>query len=164
MNALRMAGLGLLVAGALGGCSRPQPTPAADPTPSTAPVPETSAAPASPTTTETSKATESKVALTNPPTTVAPPRQRDDNRVKARSLMFVLGYMADKYRKEHGAFPQTLESLVDSPEARIDPWGRRFHYDPKGPHNKGDLPDIWSEGADPSNPQAALTNWEDGSD
>ncbi len=77
----------------------------------------------------------------------------------------MLGLVATayKYHDEHHEFPKSLDLLVGKPEALLDPWGRAYHYDLKGPHNHGEQPDIWSEGADPKDPHAVLGNWDDGS-
>ncbi len=88
----------------------------------------------------------------------------DPFRVQARSVMFVLGYGAYKYKKEHGDFPKSLTEMVAKQEDLLDPWGRPYHYDPVGAHNNREVPDIWSDGADPSDPRAILVNWEDGAD
>jgi hypothetical protein len=60
----------------------------------------------------------------------------------------------EAYHQNHGAYPAKLETLLevdenhvvylDRPESLIDPWGNRYQYDPKGPKNKGQKPDIWT--------------------
>lgn len=58
------------------------------------------------------------------------------------------------YHVRHGEFPETLDKLLERdqfgliylemPDALIDPWGKRYQYDPKGPRNNGEKPDIWT--------------------
>ncbi len=58
------------------------------------------------------------------------------------------------YHTKHGRFPKNLEELLEhdavggpfleTPDALIDPWGRPYQYDPKGPRNNGAKPDIWT--------------------
>ncbi len=48
-----------------------------------------------------------------------------------------------------GAYPATLGALLGPPtlldrDEIIDPWGRPYRYDPKGPKNNGIKPDIWT--------------------
>jgi hypothetical protein len=48
-----------------------------------------------------------------------------------------------------GAYPPTLGALLGPPtlldrDQLIDPWGRPYRYDPKGPKNNGMYPDIWT--------------------
>src|SRR5262245_25938037 len=55
-------------------------------------------------------------------------------------------------------WPQSLEILLqkdahnaiylDKPDAIMDPWGKKYQYDPNGPQNQGLKPDIWTVHAD----------------
>jgi len=65
-----------------------------------------------------------------------------------------LNQACDAYRVQHGHFPKSLDLLLDkdavggpyleNPMHLIDPWGVPFRYDPKGPRNNGERPDIWT--------------------
>jgi hypothetical protein len=69
------------------------------------------------------------------------------------------------FRQKHGEFPETLDKLLerdqfgqiylDKPDALIDPWGKHYQYDPKGPRNDGEKPDIWTVHADGT----VIGNW-----
>ena len=58
----------------------------------------------------------------------------------------------EAYRNKYGKFPPDLESLITGAkpyleggeEAISDPWGRRYQYDPSGPHSNGAKPDIFA--------------------
>jgi hypothetical protein len=77
---------------------------------------------------------------------------------------------AHAYEVKYGERPATLETLMTPPNGRpaflepkkenlIDPWGRPYKYDAKGPHNNGLKPDIWSEGPDPNDKTKVIANW-----
>lgn len=65
-----------------------------------------------------------------------------------------LTHACQAYRIKRDRFPKNLEELLakdalggpylEGPDALIDPWGRRYQYDPKGPRNNGAKPDIWT--------------------
>lgn len=69
------------------------------------------------------------------------------------------------YHVRHGEFPETLDKLLErdqfgqiyleKPDALIDPWGKRYQFDPKGPRNNGEKPDIWTVHADGT----VIGNW-----
>jgi hypothetical protein len=44
---------------------------------------------------------------------------------------------------------------INSADALIDPWGRPYNYDPNGPRNNGNKPDIWAVAPD----GALIGNW-----
>jgi hypothetical protein len=56
------------------------------------------------------------------------------------------------YHLKFSAYPTRLDELVQPPEggpfvepqALLDPWGRTYQYDPAGPRNQGQQPDIWT--------------------
>jgi type II secretory pathway pseudopilin PulG len=52
------------------------------------------------------------------------------------------------YYLKNGDYPDALKVLVKDNyvEAELlqDPWKTPYRYDPKGPKNKGDKPDIWT--------------------
>jgi hypothetical protein len=78
-------------------------------------------------------------------------------------------YLATKaYEIKYGEPPADLSKLMAPPDSKkpfiekewlTDPWSRPYHYDPKGPKNKGDKPDIWSTGPDPNDPNGVIGNW-----
>jgi hypothetical protein len=51
-------------------------------------------------------------------------------------------------------FPPSLEVLTQpqvdgggayfGPEKLLDPWNKQFQYDPSGPRNQGNRPDVWT--------------------
>jgi Type II secretion system (T2SS), protein G len=75
--------------------------------------------------------------------------QRDTAQIQVKALAVV----CDAYKVKHGKYPDTLATLLerdefgaiwlDDPAKLIDPWGRRYQYDPKGTNNNGLHPDIW---------------------
>jgi hypothetical protein len=73
-------------------------------------------------------------------------------RTKAKAI---LSEACEAYRRDHdNRWPDSLELLVtpdkdgkaylDGIQNLRDPWGNQFQYDPSGPHNKGQQPDIWT--------------------
>jgi hypothetical protein len=146
MRLFRMGTVALLAASVAAGCSRPQPAASdaaqAESTPANSGIQKTAAKAPSP----------------------EEPRVVDPLRVKARSVMFVLGYGAYKYKQEHGEFPKSLGLLVAREADLLDPWGHPYHYYAQESRHNRDKPDIWSEGADPHDPHAVLANWDDGED
>jgi hypothetical protein len=150
MSARQVGILGLLGVCLVAGCSRPQPGPKGDASASTA-AGSVEGQPSN----EHPQATTARAS-----STPEKPHELDPNRVKVYAMMMVLGYAADKYRETHHEFPPSLDLIVNAREALIDPWGRPYHYDRKGEHNGGQHPDIWSEGIDPTDPSAILSNWD----
>jgi hypothetical protein len=73
-------------------------------------------------------------------------------RTKAKAI---ISKACEAYRRDHdNRWPDNLELLVtpdkddkaylvDIRDLR-DPWGNQFQYDPSGPNNKGQQPDIWT--------------------
>lgn len=65
------------------------------------------------------------------------------------------------YRIKFDEFPKTLKVLTEGAsalleaEALLDPWGKPFQYDPAGPKNKGEKPDVWTVLPDKS----VIGNW-----
>src|SRR5262249_22410944 len=76
-----------------------------------------------------------------------------DSEPTALVQVHALSAFCAAYQGNNGDFPATLATLlqqdklgvihVDDPAKLIDPWGRLYQYDPKGPNNKGLQPDIW---------------------
>jgi hypothetical protein len=58
------------------------------------------------------------------------------------------------FREINGDWPQSLDALAAPqpkggaafvfPDDLIGPWGHPFQYDPAGPKNHGEQPDIWT--------------------
>jgi hypothetical protein len=57
------------------------------------------------------------------------------------------------YYSQNGNWPASLEDLAKpsaggkrliKADALVDPWGKPFRYDPAGPSNGGEKPDIWT--------------------
>jgi hypothetical protein len=149
MSAWRVGILGLLGICAVAGCSRPQPGSKAD-APASSAVGSVEVHPSNP---------HPPVTAARASSTSGKPHELDPRRVKVYAMMVVLGYAADKYREAHHEFPPSLDLLVNAREALIDPWGRPYHYDRQGEHSGGQHPDIWSDGIDPTDPGAMLSNW-----
>jgi hypothetical protein len=63
--------------------------------------------------------------------------------------------------------PESLKALAEKQpdggpaylevQALTDPWGNPFQYDPTGPQNKGEKPDVWSQG--PPGAKTPIGNW-----
>jgi hypothetical protein len=73
-------------------------------------------------------------------------------RMKAKAI---ISEACKAYRRDHdNRWPDSLELLVtpdkdgkaylDGIQNLRDPWGNQFQYDPSGPHNNGQQPDIWT--------------------
>jgi hypothetical protein len=87
---------------------------------------------------------------------------------EARELVAQLTAAVQTYKAANDDFPTSLDALakkrgkddalVDD-KALIDPWGRPYQYDVKGPRNQGKQPDIWSQGPAPADPACVLGNW-----
>ena len=85
------------------------------------------------------------------------------------------------YQLDNARFPTTdqgLQALVEKssappipksftpggyikPDALLDPWGKRFHYQIPGSHNSHAF-DIWSTGPDPQDESDDIQNWSSG--
>ena len=86
---------------------------------------------------------------------------------RAKLQLKVLTTATAAYKLKYGDFPDKLQLLVQPPdgapylngkEELIDPWGRPYEYDAKGPKHKGLLPDIWSLGSRPKE-GTIIGNW-----
>jgi hypothetical protein len=66
-----------------------------------------------------------------------------------------LGQVAKAYSVVKGQYPFSLQDLTKpdpvngnkpwaTPDMLIDPWNQRYQFDPKGPHNRGALPDVFT--------------------
>ena len=62
--------------------------------------------------------------------------------------------VCEAFKVKHGELPKNLGVLLqkdkfgmiwmDDPARLIDPWGRPYRYNPNGPKNNGQHPDIWT--------------------
>lgn len=58
------------------------------------------------------------------------------------------------YKQKNGKLPATLDELTSTNPAYLierdllDPWGRIYQFDPSGPRNRGNIPDVWTETPD----------------
>jgi general secretion pathway protein G len=81
--------------------------------------------------------------------------KKDAAKIKATNL----GQKAVAYQVRNGAFPESLQVLVQeqlvSQEETVDPWGQPFQYDATGKNNNGTKPDIWAVAPDGS----PVGNW-----
>jgi hypothetical protein len=76
----------------------------------------------------------------------------------AKTQTKVLTQACDAYRISHGTYPPSLQTLLQqdeeggpylkSAEALIDPWKQPYQYNPAGPNNAGQQPDIWANAPD----------------
>jgi len=79
-------------------------------------------------------------------------RDKEENAKIARAKINIkaLTQALQVYKVNKSVFPTTLEELTEGErpivkkETLVDPWGRAYLYDPAGPKNGGDLPDIWT--------------------
>jgi general secretion pathway protein G len=89
----------------------------------------------------------------------------DDARVSAARLQVkVLTNAAEAYYTKHGEWPPSLASLTEKesdgsrpylePDALKTPWQTAYQYDPSGPNNGGNKPDIWAD-----SPVGRIGNW-----
>ena len=76
---------------------------------------------------------------------------------QAKSGVMTLTHAVTAYALKYDEYPAKLWDLVDPPDgaspfvvrdAIIDPWQRPYQYDPIGPRNNGEQPDIWTTGHD----------------
>jgi hypothetical protein len=75
---------------------------------------------------------------------------------RAKVDVQVLTRACQAYQLGFGTLPEKLEQLLQPPngglsflekkDSLLDPWGRPYKYDPKGPKNGGKRPDVWSLG------------------
>jgi hypothetical protein len=93
---------------------------------------------------------------------------RPSTEVATRSRAQGLAAAAQAYAVKHGEWPKDLAVLTEgldgaepyvTPAMLCDAWGRPFQYDPDGPKNGGNRPDVWSLGP-PSEEGAVIGNWD----
>ena len=75
---------------------------------------------------------------------------------RAKMAVKSLETAVEAYYLQHGEYPLSLAVLtqreVDGGKAYLDadalktPWGSQYNYDPVGPSNGGNKPDIWADG------------------
>lgn len=79
----------------------------------------------------------------------------------------VLSQAAKAFKIKFSESPGELADLLKPPEGKpflasqndlLDPWQLPFRYDPTGPHNKGEEPDIWCE-VPGTKPVRIIGNW-----
>ncbi len=89
----------------------------------------------------------------------------DEAKVNAARLQVkVLTEASEAYYVKHGEYPPNLMILTQreedgtraslDPDALRTPWNQQYGYDPSGPNNGGNKPDIWADG-----PQGRIGNW-----
>jgi len=96
----------------------------------------------------------------------------EDAKVKrARADVETLTSQCQAFKIQHGDYPQGLIILTQpqgnrpavlKEENLLDPWGREYQTTLPGPgqHNQArGLPDIWSEGPNPGDPNSQIGNW-----
>jgi hypothetical protein len=77
----------------------------------------------------------------------------------AKAQVKVIEAAADRYHLANDEYPSTISGLTQSDAANdgqpylstnqiIDPWGKKFQFDPEGPHHQGDKPDIYTVSPD----------------
>jgi general secretion pathway protein G len=80
----------------------------------------------------------------------------DEARISAARLQIkVLTDAAEAYYTKHGEWPASLATLTEKeadgsrpylePDALKTPWQTAYQYDPSGPNNAGNKPDIWAD-------------------
>jgi hypothetical protein len=87
------------------------------------------------------------------------------NMLTLKSKIQVISNALDIYRLNHDKSPDNLKVLTEGdppflkPTATllIDPWNKPLLYDPKGPKNKGEQPDVWAVTPD----GVLIGNWEE---
>jgi hypothetical protein len=85
------------------------------------------------------------------------PKNRTTDEVKEYGAKFevkALTQAVEAYFIMHGEYPPSLATLTQpnpdgskpylQPEALKDPWGGQYKYNPAGPNNSGNRPDIWA--------------------
>src|SRR5687768_11726609 len=80
-----------------------------------------------------------------------------------------LSTQVEIYKLNNGSYPKSIKALTQkqpkggsplvAPEKVIDPWGRPYEIDPKGPMNEGIKADVWSKGPNPKDPKGRIGNW-----
>lgn len=81
--------------------------------------------------------------------------RKDRVRIDVKSLSTAV----EAYQIKHGEPPASLAALaqpdadgsrpaISSADALTDPWGKPYNYDPAGPRNNGNKPDIWAVAPD----------------
>lgn len=81
-----------------------------------------------------------------------------DEAKKKTALSNVRGALtnaAQGYKLSNGNYPDSLAALTQpqpnggppllEPDAVVDPWTKPYQYDPNGPRNGGNKPDIWTQ-------------------
>jgi len=86
--------------------------------------------------------------------------KRDAARLQSKNLTEAV----EAYYVKNGEYPASLAVLTErdaegnKPYLDVDalrtPWGSTYQYDPSGPNNGGNKPDIWAE-----TPQGRIGNW-----
>src|SRR5262245_10925474 len=79
----------------------------------------------------------------------------------ARLEILSLTKAAETYKIKRGNYPEKLADLkavgyVEPKATLLDPWGKRYQYDPAGKRNGGKKPDIWTEDPDKNE----IGNWQ----
>lgn len=80
----------------------------------------------------------------------------DDAKASAAKVQCkVLSDAVEAYKIKNGDYPASLQALTQpepdgsraslDPDALRTPWGGQYMYDPSGPNNGGNKPDIWAE-------------------
>jgi general secretion pathway protein G len=82
----------------------------------------------------------------------------------ARIQVKIISDTVGLYYTKHGEWPANLSILTEKdsdgspphlePDALKTPWGTIYQYDPSGPNNSGNKPDVWADG-----PQGKIGNW-----
>jgi hypothetical protein len=88
---------------------------------------------------------------------------------KAKNDVMHLELAVSAYKTKHSVWPDRLQILAErQPDGGgpfieesllLDPWGRPYHFDPRQLHPEAQVPLIWSDGQDPTNPDGRITNW-----
>ncbi len=79
---------------------------------------------------------------------------------KAKLEVQAITKVAEILHTRNAKWPATLKEVADSklfapPGLPLDPWGKSYCYDVKGPKNGGKRPDIWFETPD----KQVVGNW-----
>jgi hypothetical protein len=88
---------------------------------------------------------------------------------KAKLDVISLQQAVFAYKTKHSVWPESLRVLAErhadgdlafvKEGLLVDPWGRPYHFDPLQLHPETNAPLIWSDGRDPADPDAQITNW-----
>ena len=92
---------------------------------------------------------------------LAVPVRADTKTDVARLEILSLTKAAETYKIKRGNYPEKLADLktagyVEPKATLLDPWGKRYQYDPAGKRNGGQKPDIWTEDPDKNE----IGNWQ----